>query len=215
MFRYSSHLSDTEELVIFAVCLGPPLFLALWYWLKEKHRLRKFYMANQYRVIGEVLSARQVTAAEDAACWELTVRFENENGETETVRLSTYDKFLADARSVELAVIPDAALPQGRALDRVNSMNARELRHLEPEEQHRLAQEILLDAHRQMQAQQKLHRKHPGFGAERVRLWEERLVTSEQKLRRKRLGKKLLPALVLTGLAAAGMVILVFLAANR
>ena len=29
MFRYSSHLSDTEELVIFAVCLGSPLLLAL------------------------------------------------------------------------------------------------------------------------------------------------------------------------------------------
>jgi len=199
--RWDSGLPPGEEARILCLCFGIPLLLLWIACLWNKQKRRKFCAANQYRVIGEVLSARQVTATVEAACWELTVQFQNEHDETETARVTTCDPAAARAKSVELALIPASAMPQERALDRMTRMNAREQRRLSLEESRQLVQTMMREYRENVQPDF----SHPGYGVQRVRLWEERFVTSMEQIRRKQFRKKLIPALVMIVLALAGM----------
>ena len=111
-------LDPKVEAGITLFCPGIPAVLGITVYLLFLRRLRKFYQENERRVFGEVLESRQVYAAPDAACWELTVTFQNESGKEEAAQLQTWDPALAAAKSVELALVPSELLIRSDSFDR-------------------------------------------------------------------------------------------------
>ena len=180
LYRYhETGLTPEEELPIVLVCLGVPFLLILTVYLLFRRRLKQFYAAHEYRASGEVLKSRQIYATPDTACWELTVTFQNGSGEEETVQLTTWDPALAEAKFVELALVPSELLIRPDPFDRSATPD------------------IL----------------QPRYWAKHVRLWEERNVTSLQRIKRKLLGRNLLIALIIVA-ALFGMMILAYIAGN-
>ncbi len=122
MMYYLPHhtgLDPKTESGITLVCLGIPAVLGIAVYLVFRRRLKKFYEENEYRVFGEVVESQQVYANPNAAKWELTVRFTNESGDEETAQVMTWNRELAKAKSVELALVPSYLLmrpdPSGSA----------------------------------------------------------------------------------------------------